>query len=192
MKNSIPRAPDFSKREPTEIEISPLVENDIFTRLKDQDTKISSKAAEYLINHYSETLEISSNLSTVINSQASLFCSNNENIKMKAEELIDLCVRNENPNILVRPICSAVTSSNQRSKIMLLEKLNSLLPSVAEQQPVLLSKHVLPMVYSLLDDKSRFIKKKTEEIVLTLYGLIGSALIEFSPSNKLQMILDII
>ena len=75
---------------------------------------------------------------------------------------------------------------------MLLEKLNKILPAIAEKSPVLLSKVVLPMVYTLLDDKSKFIKKKTEEIVLTLYGLIGSALIEFSPSNKLQMILNII
>jgi len=75
---------------------------------------------------------------------------------------------------------------------MLLEKLNIILPQVAEDNPVLLSKYVLPVVYSLLDDRSKFIKKKTEDLVLTLYGLIGSALIEFSPSNKLQLILDII
>lgn len=75
---------------------------------------------------------------------------------------------------------------------MLLEKLNKILPSVYEDAPVMLSDNVLPMVYNLLDDRSKFVKKKTEEIVLTLYGLIGSALIEFSPSSKLQMILNII
>ena len=75
---------------------------------------------------------------------------------------------------------------------MLLEKLNKILPTIAEESPVSLSKQVLPMVYTLLDDKSKFVKKRTEEIILTLYELIGSALIEFSPSNKLQMILNII
>ena len=74
---------------------------------------------------------------------------------------------------------------------MLCDKLNQILPQVAEEDPVLLSKHVLPVVYTLLDDRSKFIKKKTEELVLTLYNLIGSALIEFSPSSKLQLILDI-
>ena len=75
---------------------------------------------------------------------------------------------------------------------MLLEKLNKILPIIAEESPVSLSKQVLPMVYTLLDDKSKFVKKRTEEIILTLYELIGSALIEFSPSSKLQMILNII
>ena len=75
---------------------------------------------------------------------------------------------------------------------MLLEKLNDILPNVAQESPVVLSKHVLPVVYTCLDDRSKFIKKKTENIVLTLYSLIGSALIEFSPSDKLQSILDII
>jgi hypothetical protein len=75
---------------------------------------------------------------------------------------------------------------------MLLDKLNKILPAVAEADPVLLSDHVVHVVYKLLDDKSKFITKKTEELVLTLYSLIGSALIEFSPSNKLQLILNII
>jgi hypothetical protein len=101
-------------------------------------------------------------------------------------------MESEKSAVLVKPICTAITNSNQRSKYMLLDKLNFILPAVADENPVLLSKHVLPVVYSLLDDKSKFIKKKTEDLVLTLYGLIGSALIEFSPSNKLQMILNII
>ena len=75
---------------------------------------------------------------------------------------------------------------------MLLDKLNRILPAVAENDPVLLSDHVVHVVYKLLDDKSKYITKKTEELVLTLYSLIGSALIEFSPSNKLQLILNII
>jgi hypothetical protein len=170
-----------------------LEEKDVFARLKDPDTKVSSKAAEYLINNYNENkLEIPNNLNTIMNTQAALFCSNNENIKMRAEELIDKWMENEKSFVLVKPVWTAITNSNQRSKVMLLDKLNSILPAVADENPVLLSKHVLPVVYSLLDDKSKFIKKKTEDLVLTLYGLIGSALIEFSPSNKLQMILNII
>lgn len=67
-----------------------LEEKDVFARLKDPDTKVSSKAAEYLINNYNENkLEIPNNLNTIMNTQAALFCSNNENIKMRAEELID-------------------------------------------------------------------------------------------------------
>lgn len=72
------------------MEITPIVEKDVFARLRDHDSKISSKAAEFLINHYDEKKqEISSNLNIIMNSQAALFCSNNENIKMRAEELID-------------------------------------------------------------------------------------------------------
>lgn len=161
--------------------------------MNDPDSKVSSKAAESLVNNYSEyEKDVPSNLGVIFSSQAALFCSNNENIKMKAEELIDKCVNNVKASLVVKPICSSITSSNVRSKLMLLDKLNRILPQVAEENPVLLSKHVLPVVYALLDDKSKYIKKKTEDIVLTLYGLIGSALIEFSPSNKLQLILDII
>lgn len=70
--------------------MAPIEEKNVFSRLKDHDSKISSKAAEYLINHYDEEKpEISTNLATIINSQAALFCSNNDIIKMRAEELID-------------------------------------------------------------------------------------------------------
>ena len=106
--------------------------------------------------------------------------------------MIDKCVEKINASIIIKPIWNTIASSNNRSKVMLLEKLNKILPQVAEENPVLLSKHALPVVYALLDDKSKYIKKKVEDLVLTLYGLIGSALIEFSPSNKLQLILDII
>jgi UPF0288 family protein (methanogenesis marker protein 3) len=67
-----------------------LEDKDVFARLKDPDSKVSSKAAEYLINNFNENkFEISNNLNTILNTQAALFCSNNENIKMRAEELID-------------------------------------------------------------------------------------------------------
>lgn len=135
---------------------------------------------------------MSNNLATIFNSQASLFSSNNESIKLRAEELISKIIDSSKASKVVKPMCNTISTANNRAKIMLLDKLNVILPTVAEEDPVWLSKFVLPVVYTWLDDRSKFIKKKTEDIVLTLYGLIGSALIEFSPSNKLQMILDII
>jgi hypothetical protein len=191
-EKSIPRGPDLSRK--TEVESAPLIdERNIFARLKDPDSKVCSKAAEYLISNYNEHKDdIPTNLSIIMNSQATLFWSNNENIKSRAEELIDKWISNEKASILWKPICSWITTANSRAKIMLLEKLNDILPKVAQENPIVLSKHVLPVVYACLDDRSKFIKKKTEGIVLTLYSLIGSALIEFSPSDKLQSILDII
>lgn len=191
-EKSVPRGPDFGKRDT--LDNTPVVdERDIFEKLKDPDSKVASKAAENLVNNFSEHQnEIPNNLNTIINSQTSLFASNNENIKMKAEELIDKCVSSVKGPMLAKPICTSITSANGQAKVMLMDKLNHILPQIADENPVLLSKHVLPVVYALLDDRSKIIKKKAEELILTLYGLIGSALIEFSPSNKLQMILDII
>lgn len=191
-EKSVPRAPDFSRREPSEY-TQATDKRDVFARLKDPDSKIASKAAETLIKNYSDhESEIPPNLHTIISSQVALFCSNNESIKMRAEELVDKCLSNCKASKIVEPVCKTISTANSRSKIMLLEKLNKILPQVAEENPVCLSKHVLPIVYTSLDDRSKYIKKKTEEIVLTLYSLIGSALIEFSPSDKLQTILDII
>jgi hypothetical protein len=80
----------FSKREVGEPATPIQEEKDVFAQLKDKDTKVSSKAASYIINNYDDLkLEIANNLLTIMNSQASLFCSNNENVKMRAEELID-------------------------------------------------------------------------------------------------------
>ena len=183
----------FSKREIGEPATPIQEEKDVFAQLKDKDSKVSSKAASYIINNYDDLkLEIANNLLTIMNSQAALFWSNNENVKMRAEELIDKWIENEKVTLLVKPMWKAIENWSQRSKIMLLDKLNKILPLVAEADPVLLSDHVVHVVYKLLDDKSKFITKKTEELVLTLYSLIGSALIEFSPSNKLQLILNII
>lgn len=189
---NVPKAPDFNKRNALEAEI--VEENDIFSRLSNPDSKVSSKAAELLISNYEEyEKDVPNNLGVIINSQANLFNLNiNENIKLRAEELIDKWIEKVSSSLIVKPICNSITSGNNKSRVMLLEKLNKILPQVAEENPVLLSKHVLPIVYALLDDKSKFTKKKVEDIVLTLYGLIGSALIEFTPSNKLQLILDII
>lgn len=88
-EKSIPRGPDLSRK--AEVDSTPLVEDrNIFARLKDPDSKVCSKAAEYLISNYNEHKDdIPANLSTIMNTQAALFCSNNENIKSKAEELID-------------------------------------------------------------------------------------------------------
>ncbi len=63
-----------SKREIGDAENVNLEEKDVFARLKVQDSKVSSRAADYLINNYEENkLEIASNLKTIMNSQAALF-----------------------------------------------------------------------------------------------------------------------
>jgi hypothetical protein len=105
-ENSVPRGPDFGRREA--IETTPLIEEkDVFSRLKDPDSKVSSKAAEYLINNYEENRsDIPKHLDTIIKSQAALFSSNNENVKSRAEELISKCVANELASLLVKPICN--------------------------------------------------------------------------------------
>lgn len=68
-----------------------MEENDIFSRLSNPDSKVSSKAAELLISNYEEyEKDVPNNLGVIINSQANLFNLNiNENIKLRAEELID-------------------------------------------------------------------------------------------------------
>ncbi len=159
-EKSVPRAPDFSKREATDIEI--VEEKDVFVQLNHPDSKISSKAAEVLINNYEEyEKDVPNNLPIIFKSQSNLFCSNNENIRLKAEELIDKWVNRVKASLTVKSIWNTVSTCNNKAKLMLLEKLNKILPQVAEENPVLLSKYVLPVVYTLLDDKSKFIKKKT-------------------------------
>lgn len=72
-EKSVPRAPDFSRREVSEYTPS-AEERDIFARLKDPDSKVASKAAEQILNNYEEyEAEIPNNLSTIIGSQAALF-----------------------------------------------------------------------------------------------------------------------
>ena len=185
------RVSEFNKKEIVSNDI--VEEKDVFAQLNNSDSKFSLKAVELLSKNFEEYIkDVPNHLSSIFKSVSSLFSSNNDNAKLNAEELIDKWVNKIKASLLVKHIWSSVSSSTNKTKLMLLEKLNKILPQVAEENPVLLSKHVLPLVYTLLDDKSKYIKKKTEDIVLTLYGLIGSALIEFSPSNKLQMILDII
>lgn len=69
---NVPRAPDFSKRNPLEPEL--VEESDIFSRLSNPDSKVSSKAADTLINNYEEyEKDVPENLGVIINSQAALF-----------------------------------------------------------------------------------------------------------------------
>lgn len=48
------------------------------------------------------------------------------------------------------------------------------------------------MAYKNLDNPKKQIKEATEQILKTLYGEIGGALIEFAPANKIQRLLSII
>ena len=64
----------FSKREIGDPTTPIQEEKDVFAQLKDKDSKVSSKAASYLINNYDDLkFEISNNLLTIMNSQAALF-----------------------------------------------------------------------------------------------------------------------
>ena len=68
---NVPKAPDFNKRNALEAEI--VEENDIFSRLSNPDSKVSSKAAELLISNYEDEKDVPNNLGVIINSQANLF-----------------------------------------------------------------------------------------------------------------------
>jgi len=72
-EKSVPRGPMVARK--PEGETTPLLdESDVFSRLKDPDSKVSSKAAEFLLSNYQDHLaDIPANLSTIFNSQASLF-----------------------------------------------------------------------------------------------------------------------
>lgn len=79
---------------------------------------------------------MSNNLATIFNSQASLFSSNNESIKLRAEELISKIIDSSKASKVVKPMCNTISTANNRAKIMLLDKLNVILPTVAEEDPV--------------------------------------------------------
>lgn len=103
-EKSLPRALDFSRRETTD-NTQVIDENDVFAKLKDPDSKVASKAAESLLNNFEEyAKDLPEHLATVLNTQAALFCSNNDNIKMRAEELIDKVIENVKSSQVVKPI----------------------------------------------------------------------------------------
>ena len=70
---SVPRPPDFSRRETTDNTMI-SEEKSIFSKLNDADSKVSSKAAEHLLNNFSEyEKEIPNNIQTIISTQSNLF-----------------------------------------------------------------------------------------------------------------------
>ena len=72
-EKSIPRGPDLSRK--ADLDSTPLVDKrSVFAKLKDPDSKVCSKAAEYLISNYSDHKdEIPANLPAIMTSQAALF-----------------------------------------------------------------------------------------------------------------------
>jgi len=65
-------------------------------------------------------------------------------------------------------------------------------PSLYNKKPFLITKNVLPQLAKLVEETKSEIKTATNKLLQTLYSLMGRSLVDHVPSNKAQIILDIV
>jgi hypothetical protein len=129
--------------------------------------------------------------------------STNVVVKNKADVLVDLIVDTVENVYLIQPLVHLSIYGNTRSKPAILLHLNGklnkkkltcldIVPDVFKIKSSLISKHVIPAVFKLVDENKTDVKCVVNKLVNTLYKIMGSSLLDMVPSNKVPKLLDII
>mmetsp|Transcript_13816 Transcript_13816/g.38995 ORF Transcript_13816/g.38995 Transcript_13816/m.38995 type:complete len:85 (-) Transcript_13816:884-1138(-) len=66
---------------------------------------------------------------------------------------------------------------------MLMEHLNFLVPSVYSRKQQLVNKYVVPVAFSMLNEKSTAVRMTTQKLMMTLHKSMGTQLLQLADQH---------
>lgn len=168
--------------------------------LGDGNGKVAFKAAgalEKFIPLFRTGVE--QNVHMLVAGVSANLCSTNTILKNKTEILLDLLVDTVEGRCLVQPLVHAALYGNARAKATIVAHLCGMnclmvdvLPEVSKSRPEVLSKHLYPVIGSLLDNAKGEVKQPTTKLVQTLYNLAGQDFLESVSAAQLERVMEIV
>ncbi|KAL9952340.1 hypothetical protein ACROYT_G039583 [Oculina patagonica] len=160
-------------------------------RLKDSNSKVNLHALQCL----PKILPCLANQSgalipPVVAALTSNFASKNTNVFSTAEEALDELIKYIDNTFLVQPFCTTAQYGSSRVKPIMVDKLADIVPTVHARKPQIISRHVLPLLWSLLNASNgsagagnSALKTSTSRLTTTLYSCMGRSLTEQASSQ---------
>lgn len=156
-------------------------------RLQDSNSKVNLYALQCLPKILPCLANQSSALvPPIVAALTSNFASKNTNIFSTAEEALDEFIKHIDKTLLVQPFCSTAQFGSSRVKPIMVDKLADIVPTVHTRKPQVVSRHVLPLLWNLLNTASNSsagagnsaLKPSTCRLTNTLYSCMGRTLTE--------------
>ena len=89
--------------------------------------------------------------------------------------------------LLCPVFCHAAKYGNIKCQTVMLEKLRSEIKNIYIDYNSLISKHVLPLAFGLMNSKKPLIRSANEKLLLKLYEVLGVSIFDLSITNKLKI-----
>jgi len=162
-----------------EPQVNALIES-LTLKLYDPNAKVNMLTLETL-----ETVlpqlgdQASMSLNTLMPALSANVASTNEKIRVKAASLIDTLIGCANIGMLVQNLSHVVATGNhQRSKAVMIEKLDIVVRECYASQPRLVGKHALHAALSSLNDAKTDVRTANAKLLRSLYAAMGPQLLD--------------
>ena len=130
-------------------------------------------------------------LNTLIPSLAQVLGSTNEKIRTRAGTAVDTLCREVDNTLLVQTFARCTSQGGARGKPAMMDKLGGIALDVYPRNPHLVTRHVLPAVVSVVNDKGSEIRQATHKMVCSLAYMMGTSFNDFarklSTSNQARL-----
>lgn len=93
---------------------------------------------------------------------------------------------------LLVPLCSTISNTNPRARLIVVKSLTEIVPYIPDSKSFLLKKHIVPVLFKLLEDPSSEIREENSRLVKVVYSSLGSWLIEKASSGRVSKLLEIV
>lgn len=108
-----------------------------------------------------------------------------------ATAAVDCLVAAVDPALLLQPLAQQLGGggggSSQRSRALLVEKLAQVAVAAYGSKPAAVTRHAVPVAYSLLGDGRSDVKAGVMQLAMGLGRVMGGALLDAAPNPSLQM-----
>lgn len=169
-----------------EIQESKLIS--CFDALVPRITDGNSKVAVQALQTTSDIVRASKNTSVVVlnvlmPTLASAIGSTNEKIRHKAAKTLGALCCEVDSVYLVQNLSHCVKHSGPRSKPTLIEHLSQLVPGVYSRKQQLVNKYVVPVAFSMLNEKSSGVRMASQKLVVSLHKSMGTQLLHIADQH---------
>ena len=159
-----------------------------FDALVPRITDGNSKVAVQALQTTSDIVRASKNTSVVVlnvlmPTLASAIGSTNETIRHKAAKTLGALCCEVDSVYLVQNLSHCVKHSGPRSKPTLIEHLSQLVPGVYSRKQQLVNKYVVPVAFSMLNEKSSGVRMASQKLVVSLHKSMGTQLLHIADQH---------
>ena len=147
-------------------------------RISDGNSKVVVQALQTI----SDIVTLAKNTSVVVlnilmPNLASTIGSTNEKIRRKASATLYTMCCEVDSVYLIQNMSHCVKHSGPRSQPVLIEHLSHLIPAVYSRKPQLVNKYVIPVAFSMLNEKSTGVRMSMQKLVKSLHKSMGTQLL---------------